>query len=67
MPLFLETATSILLKKLSLKILQYSQENTYSLSNSRRHSANADTIANVKNKIIISHQHFFADMIYSAT
>ena len=38
-----------------------------SLSNSRRHSANADAIADVKSKIIVSCQHFFADVIYSAT
>ena len=38
-----------------------------SLSNSRRHSANADAIADVKSKIIVSRQHFFADVIYSAT
>ena len=39
----------------------------YSLSNSCRHSANAHVIADVKSKIIVSHQHFFADVIYSAT
>ena len=39
----------------------------YSLSNLRQHSANADAIADVKSKIIVSHQHFFADVIYSAT
>ena len=39
----------------------------YCLSNSCRHSANADVIANVKSKIIVSRQHFFADMIYAAT
>ena len=38
-----------------------------SLSNSRRHSANAEVIANVKSKIIVSCRHFFADMIFSAT
>ena len=38
-----------------------------SLSNSRRHSANADAIADVKSKIIVSRRHFFADVIYSAT
>ena len=38
-----------------------------SLSNSRRHSANADAIADVKSNIIISHRHFFANGIYSAT
>ena len=31
-----------------------------SLSNSRRHSANADVIADVKSKIIVSRRHFFA-------
>ena len=36
---------------------------TGSLSNSRRHSANAD----VKSKIIVSRRHFFADVIFSAT
>ena len=39
----------------------------FSLSNSRRHSANADVIADVKSKIIVSHRHFFADVIFSAT
>ena len=38
-----------------------------SLSNSRRHSANADVIADVKSKIIVSRRHFFADVIFSAT
>ena len=38
-----------------------------SLSNSRQHSANADAIADVKSNIIISHRHFFANGIYSAT
>ena len=28
---------------------------------------NADVIADVKSKIIVSHQHFFADIIFSAT
>ena len=36
-------------------------------SNSGRHSANADAIADVKSKIIVSRQHFFVDVIYSAT
>ena len=31
------------------------------------HSANADVIADVKSKIIVSHRHFFADVIYSTT
>ena len=31
------------------------------------HSANADMIADVKSKIIVSHRHFFADVIYSTT
>ena len=38
-----------------------------SLSNSRRLSANADAIADVKSKIIVSRRHFFADVIFSAT
>ena len=38
-----------------------------SLSNSRRHSANADVIADMKSKIIVSRRHFFADVIFSAT
>ena len=37
-----------------------------SLSNSHRHLPNADMIVNVKSKIIISHWHFFADVIFSA-
>ena len=41
--------------------------NLNSLSNSRRHSANADVIADVKSKIIVSRRHFFADVIFSAT
>ena len=36
-------------------------------SNSRRHLANAVTIADVKSKIIVSRWHFFANVIYSAT
>ena len=28
---------------------------------------NDDVIANMKSKIIVSHRHFFADMIFSAT
>ena len=41
----------------------------YSLSNSCQHSANAHAIviADVKSKIIVSRQHSFADVIYSAT
>ena len=39
----------------------------YSLSNSRRHSANADVIADVKSKIIESRRHFFADVIFFTT
>ena len=35
-----------------------------SLSNSRRHSANVDMIADLKSKIIVSRQHFFADVIF---
>ena len=38
-----------------------------SLSNSRQHSANVDMIVNMKSKIIVSCQHFFADVIFSAT
>ena len=38
-----------------------------SLSTSRWHSANADVIADVKSKIIVSRRHFFADVIFSAT
>ena len=38
-----------------------------SLSNSGRHSAILDVIANVKSKIIVSRWHFFAEMIFSAT
>ena len=34
-----------------------------SLSNSRWHWANADVIADLKNKIIVSRRHFFADVI----
>ena len=37
------------------------------LSNSCRHLANADVIANVKSIIIVSRWRFFADMIFSAT
>ena len=39
----------------------------HSLSNSCQHSANADVVADVKSKIIVLHQHFFADVIFSAT
>ena len=38
-----------------------------SLSNSRQHLLNADVIADVKSKIIVSRWHFFADVIFSAT
>ena len=38
-----------------------------SLPNSHQHSTNADVIANMKSKIIVSRQQFFADMIFSAT
>ena len=38
-----------------------------SLSNSRRQSTNANVTADVKSKIIVSRQHFFADMIFSPT
>ena len=34
--------------------------------NSHQHSKNADEIANMKSKITVSRQHFFADMIFSA-
>ena len=37
------------------------------LSNLRRHSANADVIADVKSKIIVSRRHFFDEVIFSAT
>ena len=39
----------------------------FSLSNSRRHSANADMIADVKSKISVSPWHFFVGMIFSTT
>ena len=39
----------------------------FSYSNSRRHSANADVIADVKSKIILSRRQFFAEVIFSAT
>ena len=39
----------------------------HSLSNSRRHSANADVIVDVKSKIIVSRRHFFSGVIFSAT
>ena len=38
-----------------------------SLSNSSQHSANADVIAYMKSKILVSRQHFFSDVIFSAT
>ena len=38
-----------------------------SLSNLRRYSANADVIADMKSKIIVSRRHFFADVIFSPT
>ena len=44
---------------------KYNNETDCSLSNSHRHSANANMIADVKSKIIVSRQHFFfADMIF---
>ena len=39
----------------------------FSPFNSGRHSENADAIADVKSKIIVSRQHFFVDVIYPAT
>ena len=39
----------------------------FSLSNLRRHSANADVIVDVKSKIIVSRRHFFANLNFSAT
>ena len=53
----------------------YTLSVSYSLSykiffspfNSGRHSENADAIADVKSKIIVSRQHFFVDVIYPAT
>ena len=39
----------------------------FSLSNSRRHSVNANVIADVKSNIIVPRQQFFADVIFSAT
>ena len=39
----------------------------HSLSNSCQHLPNADMIANMKSKIIVSHQYFFADMIICGT
>ena len=55
-----------------LQIFLFSQleknlEYISSLSNSRRHSANADVIADVKSKIIVSRWHFFANVIFSTT
>ena len=44
-----------------------SKNKYYSLSNSRQHLANADVIADVKSKIIVSRRHFFAKVIFSAT
>ena len=46
-------------------LFQYAK--VFSLSNSHQHLANADVIAVMKSKIIVSHQHFFAGMIFSAT
>ena len=39
----------------------------FSLSNSHQHSANANMIADVKSKIIVPCQHFFANVIFSTT
>ena len=38
-----------------------------SLSNSRRHSINADIIPDVKSKFIVLRRYFFVDVIFSAT
>ena len=49
----------------SLKNPNHINKTSYiSLSNSHQHLANADAIANVKSKIIVSRQHFFADKIF---
>ena len=55
--------------KLTEKLCQLSsfKGQSNSLSNSRQHSANADVIADVKSKIIVSRRHFFANVIFSAT
>ena len=37
------------------------------LSNSHHRSTNADVIADVKSKIIVSHWHFFANVVFSFT
>ena len=51
--------------------LQYDKLNPalckHSLSDSCRHSVNADVVTDVKSKIIVLHQHFFADVIFFAT
>ena len=46
---------------------KYMTYSIFSHSNSRRHLPNADVIADVKSKIIVSRRHFFADVIFSAT
>ena len=55
--------------KLTEKLCQLSsfKGQSNSLSNSRRHSANADVIADVESKINVSRRHFFADVIFSTT
>ena len=51
----------------SWKFLACILKRPLSLSNSRWHSVNANVIADVKSKLIVSHQHFFANVIFSAT
>ena len=49
------------------KSLKQEQKIFCSVSNYYQHLANADVAVDMKNKIIVSRQHFFADMIFSAT
>ena len=69
MTALLSTLSSRLLYEYLIQLVRWNVANIgtalerYSLSNLRRHSANAD----MKSKIIVSRRHFFADVIFSAT
>ena len=59
----------IVIMQVVFSVVHYAHDCVYcnSLSNSSRHSANVNAIADVKSKIMVLHWYFFADMIYSAT
>ena len=65
----MQMGVSVVIMQVVFSVVHYAHDCVYcnSLSNSSRHSANVNAIADVKSKIMVSHWYFFADMIYSAT